>query len=117
MKVITEKKYVKIIYYFCLLIDISKKTGNTSKISDWISKGLSNDSIESLGASDNSLAPAINDLDTKMQVKFDGRCLKRDRLTFMHNEVVDNYIVYDINVWSNIQWCVFCVRKYFPPPI
>ena len=79
-----------------------KKIGNTSDISEWISKGFSNESIKSVDASNNSLGPAINYLDSKIQVKLDRRCLKGDRLTFIYKKVVNNYIVYEINVWSHI---------------
>ena len=52
--------------------------------------------------SNNSLAPAMNCIDSKMQVKLDGNCLKQDRLTFTYKKVVNIYIVYDINFWPNI---------------
>ena len=48
-------------------------------------------------ASNNVLAPVINYIDTKIRVKFDGTCLKQERLTFTYKKVVNSYIVYKIN--------------------
>ena len=45
---------------------------NTNLISEWISKGLSSESIKSPATSDNSLTPAINNYGTKTRVKFTG---------------------------------------------
>ena len=39
---------------------------NTNHVSQWISEGLSNKSIRPPDASDNSLAPAINYIDTRI---------------------------------------------------
>ena len=34
-----------------------------------------------------------------MLIEFDGNCLKQEKLTFTHKEVVNIYIVYEINFW------------------
>ena len=36
---------------------------------------------------------------TKIQVKFDGSCLKQEKVTFTHKQEVNIYIVYKINLW------------------
>ena len=64
-----------------------------------ISKGLSNKSIKAPPASNNSLAPVLNYISTKLQVKFNGSCLKQDKVTFAHKKVMTIYIVYQINLW------------------
>ena len=58
-----------------------KTVANTSKVTAWKSKGLSDESIKSQWTSDNSLNPGIifflNNF--RMQVKFDGNCLKQKK--------------------------------------
>ena len=44
--------------------------------------------------SDNSL------LLHRTKVKFDGQCLKQDKVTFTHKKVVNIYPLYKINLWS-----------------
>ena len=48
----------------------------TNFISEWISKGLSTESIKPPTTSNNSLAPEINNYSTKTRVKFNGSCLQ-----------------------------------------
>ena len=52
--------------------------------------------------SDNSLAPALSYISNKAKVKFDGDCLKLDKITFIHEETANIYIVYEINLWNYI---------------
>ena len=73
-----------------------KKIGDTDDISEWISKGLSHESIISPDA------PAINYIDTKSQVKFDRTCLKQGRFTFTHKKIANINITFKINLGSNI---------------
>ena len=46
-----------------------------------------------MNTSANSLAPALNYIGNKTRVKFDGGCLKQDRITFTHEK---------INLWKYI---------------
>ena len=67
--------------------------------------GLSDESIKSSAASNISLAPALNYINTKIKVKFNGNCLKQENVTFTHKIVViivynNIYNVYEINLWS-----------------
>ena len=48
------------------------KTINSSYISSWTSKGLSNESITPPSAANNFLIPSLNYLGTKIRVKFSG---------------------------------------------
>ena len=53
--------------------------------------------------SNNSLAPALNHHNTKLRIKFDGDFLKQDKATLSYKQVVNVYIVYEINLGSHIQ--------------
>ena len=44
---------------------------NGNKLTVWISKGLSEESIKPPAASNNNLAPALNHINDKLKVKFD----------------------------------------------
>ena len=45
------------------------------------------------------LSPALNYVNTKIQVQFHGSCLKQDKLTFNHKTVVNINNVFEINLW------------------
>ena len=45
-------------------------------VSEWKSKGLSNESIKAISTSDNSLNTTLSYYGTKIRVKFTGGCLK-----------------------------------------
>ena len=51
----------------------------------------------------NSLAPAINYIDTKIRLKFVGICLKRYQVAYRYKKVVSIYIIYEENLWENAQ--------------
>ena len=74
---------------------------NTKYISEWKSKGLSDESIKPSSTSDNSLSPLINYLDNKVRLKFNGSCLKQNKLTYTHKTIVNIYIVYKITTSSS----------------
>ena len=56
-----------------------KRIANSNNISLWKSEGLSDESIKRSAASNNSLAPSLNYINTKMQVKCDGTYLKQEK--------------------------------------
>ena len=87
----------KIIYCSNQFIGILKRLLNSDHVSAWKSKGFSDESIKHPAASNNSLAPALNHILTKLQVKFGGSCLKLDKITFTHKALVNFYIVFEIN--------------------
>ena len=60
---------------------------------------MSDEIIKCPAAFNNSLASGLNYIDTRSQVKFDGSCLKYDKVTFTHKQVVNIYIIYEINLW------------------
>ena len=85
-------------------------------ITEWKSKGL-NDVIKS---SDNSLAPALFTYKypnfKRAYPKFKGSCLKQDKITFKHANIVNIYIVYDLesnlnNFDHTLKNCLFGAVK------
>ena len=56
------------------------KIGGTDHISEWTSKGLSDEIIKPPSTNDKSLAPNLNYVGDKTRLKFDGSCLKQDKL-------------------------------------
>ena len=77
------------------------KTDSSCHISSWTSKGLSNESIKPPSAPNNFLTPSLNYVGTKIRVKLSGSCLKQDKVTYAHGNIVNVYIVYGINKKKN----------------
>ena len=67
-------------------------------ISAWKSKGLSDESIKPPAASNNSRAPALNYISTKIQVKFNGSCLRQEKGALNYKYEVNIYIASEINL-------------------
>ena len=78
-----------------------KRITNTDYISSWISEGLSGESIKPPSTPNNFLTPSLNYLGTKTRVKFSGSCLKQDKATYNNGNIVNIYIVYEINKKDN----------------
>ena len=74
------------------------KVANSNHISAWKSKGLSEESIKPSAASNNSFALALNYINTKPQVNFNGSCFKQDKVTYTDKAVVNIYNVDEINL-------------------
>ena len=70
-------------------------------VSEWKSKGLSNESIKAISTSNNSLNPTLSYYDTKIRVKFTGGCLKQPKISYTHGKVVNIYIVYELGASSS----------------
>ena len=69
-------------------------------VSSWKSKGLSAENITPPATSDNSLVPTLSYYGTKTKVKFNGSCLKQDKITYTHRTTVSIYIVYELGASS-----------------
>ena len=52
-------------------------TNNNTSITKWKSKGLSNESLEVISASNNSLSPSVNHYRDKTRLKFRGSILQQ----------------------------------------
>ena len=60
-----------------------KKISDTKYIPDWKSKVLSDEIIKPPTTSNNSLAPKLSDIGNKINVIFNGSCLKQVKLTYI----------------------------------
>ena len=67
---------------------------NTKYISEWKSKGLSDEIIKPSIPSDNNLAPLIDSYGYKIRVKFNGNILRQPKVSYTHEKPVNIYIVY-----------------------
>ena len=74
---------------FKLMYRHFEKIGNTELISSWKSEGLSDESNKPPATSSNSLGPALSYIAVRTGVKFDESCLKQDKITFTHGNVVN----------------------------
>ena len=74
-----------------------QKIGNTNHISKWKSKGLSDEIIKRSTTSNNTLGPGLSYFGAKIKVKFDGSCLKQDKITCTHATILNIYIVYELS--------------------
>ena len=84
-----------------------RKIANSNHISSWMFQGLPDENIKLPAVSNNSLAPALNYINTKLQVKIVRHCLKRDNVTVTHKQFENVCIIYEINLWSYIQGADF----------
>ena len=68
--------------------------GNGEYISFWKSKGYCDERINSISASNHSITPELSYYGTKIRVKFNGSCLKQDRIKYTHGTIINIYAVY-----------------------
>ena len=85
---------------------------NSSWITKSKSKGLSNESLEVVSKTNSSLTPPINYYGDKARLKLTGSVLQQKTVRCSHKEVVNFYIVCEINQvsryrqLSNIDKCI-----------
>ena len=65
--------------------------GSGDYIYFWKSGGLSEESINSPVTSDYSLTPKLSYFGTETRVEFNGSCLKQDKITYTHGNIVNIY--------------------------
>ena len=63
---------------------------------------MSDERISSITASNYKVTPNLDYYGTKTIIKFDGICLKQDKVTFNQGKVVNIYIVYEITKIAKI---------------
>ena len=69
--------------------------GNDNYVYYWKSKGLCDETFNSIKTSDHGITPYLCYLHTnKIRVKFDGGCLKKNQARLLHGGVVNVYIAY-----------------------
>ena len=78
------------------------ETINGEYIYFWRFNGLSDERINSITLFNRSIAPELSYYDSKIRVKFNGNCLKQDKITQTHGTVVNIYHVYEITKNFNI---------------
>ena len=69
----------------------------------WKSKSFSDKRINSITESNCSITPSIDYLGSKIRVKFNGSCLKQDKITYTHEKIVNIYTVYETSKTFNIR--------------
>ena len=80
--------------YFKRIVNV----GNDNYVYCWKSRGLSDDSINSIKIFDYGITPYLSYYDiNRIRVKFDGGCIKQDRASLLHGGIVNVYIVYKKN--------------------
>ena len=79
--------------YFKSIIGV----GNGEYLYFWKSKGLSDKRVNSITPSNYSITPSLDYLSAKIRVKINGKCLREDKITYTHGEIVNIYIVYEIS--------------------
>ena len=78
---------------------------------------MSDEMIKPSATSNNSLAPTLKYTGKRMNVKFNGSCLKQDKITFNHGKIVSIYIVYALKSTLNydeditLEYCLFGAAK------
>ena len=78
-----------------------KMIANTKYISEWKSKTLSDGSIKAPATSDTSLSPLVDYFGNKIRLKFNGSCLKQNKLTYTQRTIVNIYTVYEMGASSS----------------
>ena len=79
-----------------------KVVNSKNYVQEWKSKGISDESIKPLPTSNNFLNPLL-ECSNKLKLKFNGRCLRQDKITFDHGRKINIYIVYEIGKTFNIR--------------
>ena len=76
--------------------------GSGNYIYFWKSKGLPDEELDSITASNYKITPELSFYCTKTRVEVNGSCLKKNRVTYSHGKIVNIYIVYEISKNYNI---------------
>ena len=83
--------------------------GHTETIVQRQSKGLLNEKVRPLVTLNNSLFPKLKWNNSKIILEFKGSSLKQDKITFTPKNVVNLFIVFELDRWSQDlnagSWC------------
>ena len=71
--------------------------GSGNYIYFWKSKGLSDERLDSITASNYKITPELSFYGTKIRVEFNGSRLKHNKVTYNHGKIVNIYISYEIS--------------------
>ena len=73
----------------------------TDSIVEWKSNRLSNEKIKPPTAANNSFSTKMRWINnSKLRVELKGSCLKQVKVTFTTKNVVNLFIVYELDTWS-----------------
>ena len=72
---------------------------------------MSNESIKPPAASNISLSPALYHINNKLQVKFDGHCIKQDKVAFTTDGLDEDD--YREGIFYIFYWAICFVRRNF----
>ena len=78
---------------------------------------MSDESIKPSTTPNKMLNPSLYFVGTKARVKFNGDCLKQEKITFNHGKTVDIYTVYgieksvNISSYPRLENCLFGASK------
>ena len=65
-------------------------------------KGLSNNNLEVVSTSNNTLTPSINYYVDKVRLQFTGDVLQQKTVIYSHKKVVNLYVVYEITNFHGV---------------
>ena len=75
--------------------------GLPNTIEEWESKGLSDKKIKPPVTANHNLSPKLSCINNpRIRLEFKGSCLKQIKIIFNPNNVVNLFIVYELNRWS-----------------
>ena len=57
------------------------------------SKGLSDERLDSIAASNHKITPELSFYGTKIILELHGSCLEQDKVTYNHGKIVNIYII------------------------
>ena len=77
-------------------------TLKSNLITKWRSKGLSNESLEVISISDNTLTQSVNYCGDTVRLRFTGSVLQQKTVTYNHKRVVNLYLIYEITSFHDI---------------
>ena len=92
--------------------------GSGNYIYFWKSKDLSDESLDSMTASNYSITPELSFHGTKTRVELNGSCLKQDNATHYPRAIVNIYIAYEISKnyiissFPTLENCLFGVVSF-----
>ena len=78
---------------------------------------MSDESIKPPSTSNKMLNPSVDYVGTKARVKFNGGCLKQEKITFNHGKIVNIFTVYEteksvnISSYPTLENCLFGAVK------
>ena len=74
---------------------------------------MSDEEIKSFTVSGISTAPSLTYIGDGMRVKFEGDCLKQDKVTYSHGAIINIFIVYKLFGAVTNSGATFCDYLFF----